>query len=616
MGMFETDWKDKYLKSLEELERKEKSWELSEAALRRCISHLSFVGDGRDRKLDNRLEDLRNRVRGERKISNVQGMIDAITDLADKLPKHEPAHQDLTPLSDGLIQVLDEAPFPVSMRRQVKALRGKLKSAPLDESHLNALRSLVIESLQVAPSPETDDKKGGLLGRLFHKEQGSEPQADQPGAPGGAPGDDQPQDTTAPPTHNEMDGVEIAGGLLLDLIDRLRHVEHWGKRMGALSVRARNATTERALNTLVKELADILQIPKEITFGADYALLTLLEKMDLPEALEPEVTALKGQLAEGVPEEVLPKVLEQIAGVVSQAGREAEKERQEVESFLLQLTQQLQALDSELVGVGSQGREIYEGSRRFGESVDSDVTDLHASVADASDLDELKTTVSERLDLLQERLREHRTEEDQRVERFEQDIVSLKSRLQDMEQESLDLKQKVDQARTQAFTDALTGLNNRHAFDVRMEQEYARWKRYQSQLSMIVLDVDLFKKVNDTYGHHAGDKVLHIIGEQIGRMLRDADFPARYGGEEFVVLLPEVDLQGAREVAEKIRLAVEEKGFHAGDRQVTITVSCGVAQLDEGDSEASLFQRADKALYQAKSSGRNRTCTQDDLNSA
>ncbi|MES9888788.1 MAG: hypothetical protein ABW140_18440, partial [Candidatus Sedimenticola sp. 6PFRAG1] len=74
-------------------------------------------------------------------------------------------------------------------------------------------------------------------------------------------------------------------------------------------------------------------------------------------------------------------------------------------------------------------------------------TDLHASVADASDLDELKTTVSERLDLLQERLREHRTEEDQRVERFEQDIVSLKSRLQDMEQESLDLKQKVDQAR-------------------------------------------------------------------------------------------------------------------------------------------------------------------------
>ncbi|MES9888334.1 MAG: hypothetical protein ABW140_16130, partial [Candidatus Sedimenticola sp. 6PFRAG1] len=99
----------KYLKSLEELERKEKSWELSEAALRRCISHLSFVGDGRDRKLDNRLEDLRNRVRGERKISNVQGMIDAITNLADKLPKHEPAHQDLTPLSDGLIQVLDEA---------------------------------------------------------------------------------------------------------------------------------------------------------------------------------------------------------------------------------------------------------------------------------------------------------------------------------------------------------------------------------------------------------------------------------------------------------------------------------------------------------------------------
>ncbi|MET0102922.1 MAG: GGDEF domain-containing protein [Sedimenticola sp.] len=612
MAMFETDWKEKYLKSLEELERKEKSWELTESALKRCISHLSFVGDGRDRKLDNRLEDLRNRVRGERNIKSIQKMVDAITDFADKLPKQQAREVDLAPLSEALVRVLDEAPFPVSLRRQVKALRGQLKSSQLDESHLSALRALVIEGLQATPKPEDEEKKSGLLGRLFNKGETEESRAEQPpeeAHPAAAPA----QETESPPDQEEMAAVEIAGGLLLELIDRLRHVEHWGKRLGGLSVRARNATTERALTSLVKELSEILQIPKEITFGADYALLTLLEQMDLPEALEPEVTALKGQLAEGVPEDAIPGILEQMAGIVGQAGRDAESERQEVERFLLQLTQQLQALDIELVGVSDQGREIYEGSRRFGDHVNTEVSGLHASVADARDLDELKSTVSDRLRLIQERLREHRSEEDQRVEQFERDIEGLKGRLQEMEQESLDLKRKVDEARTQAFTDALTGLNNRHAFDVRMEQEYARWRRYDSPLSLIVLDVDFFKGINDTYGHNAGDKVLHVIGEQIGCMLRDADFPARYGGEEFVVLLPEIDLQGAREVAEKIRTAIEEKGFHAGEKRVPITISCGVAQAGGDDEQADIFQRADKALYQAKNSGRNRTCSQDEL---
>ncbi len=619
MSVFETDYKNKYLKSLEELEQKEKSWELAEASLRRCISRLSFVGDGRNRKMDRRLEELRNRVRHESDLKRLQRMVEALAEMADKLEPEETPPLDLSGLSDGLVRILDEAPFPVSLKRRVKALRGKIRSEPLHEDNLTELRSLVIEGLQVKPPAEGGEKKAGLFGKLFHKEQPAEAappahaESVQPDVEKTAPQVNPNPAEPAAPVQENLDVVEMAAALLVELIDRLKHVDHWSRPLNSLSVRARNAGTERALNALVKELAEILQVPKEIRFGSDSVLLSLLEQIDLPRDLEPKVTPLKTQLAEGVEEEKIPRVLKQMADVLGQARRDAEKERQEVEEFLLQLTQQLQELDVELDGVGTQGREIYEGSKRFGESMDSQVSDLHASVADATDLDDLKNTVFTRLQKIQEHMRNHRAEEDQRSEQFETDIVQLKSRLQEMESESDDLKRKVDEARAQAFSDALTGLNNRHAFDVRMEQEYARWKRYQTPLSIIVLDVDFFKRVNDTYGHSSGDKVLRVIGNQVRSLLREVDFPARYGGEEFVILLPETELFAAHEVAEKVRLAVEEKGFHAGDKRVTITLSCGVAELGGDDSQQSLFERADNALYLAKSSGRNRTCTQDDL---
>ena len=157
------------------------------------------------------------------------------------------------------------------------------------------------------------------------------------------------------------------------------------------------------------------------------------------------------------------------------------------------------------------------------------------------------------------------------------------------------------------MVDSLTKLPNRGAYDAYIEKEYQRYVRYGGNLSLIVCDVDKFKNINDSYGHQAGDKVLQLISRQVKKGTRQTDLLARYGGEEFVVILPNTDSQAALQVAEKIRQEVAKCPFHFKGQRVQITLSCGVASFSEGMSHEEVFERADKALYQAKEKGRNQS---------
>ncbi len=157
-----------------------------------------------------------------------------------------------------------------------------------------------------------------------------------------------------------------------------------------------------------------------------------------------------------------------------------------------------------------------------------------------------------------------------------------------------------------ATRDSLTGALTRAFFEEYLVREVERVRRYGTELSMIMLDIDHFKRVNDTYGHDAGDVVLHELGEVISQVIRRADILARIGGEEFAIIVPETDLADAAVLAEKIRQAVCNHRFgKVGD----ITISIGVAQFRSHDTENSLLKKADRALYQAKNGGRNRVVT-------
>jgi diguanylate cyclase (GGDEF)-like protein len=159
-----------------------------------------------------------------------------------------------------------------------------------------------------------------------------------------------------------------------------------------------------------------------------------------------------------------------------------------------------------------------------------------------------------------------------------------------------------------AATDSLTGLFNRRYFHQALEREVSRLRRRDGSIALILLDIDHFKKLNDTYGHPMGDVVLKKVGEILRTTLRKGDVLARYGGEEFVILLPEASYRGTRDFAERIRKAIAAALLHPAGGRGKVTVSVGWSIFPE-DTENSqkLVELADKALYFAKDTGRNRT---------
>jgi two-component system, cell cycle response regulator len=163
-----------------------------------------------------------------------------------------------------------------------------------------------------------------------------------------------------------------------------------------------------------------------------------------------------------------------------------------------------------------------------------------------------------------------------------------------------------------ANTDALTHILNRRAFMEKMEMELHRSRRTRIPLSLIFTDIDYFKKINDSYGHQAGDIVLQKFSEKLSEFVRPYDFAGRYGGEEFVICLPNITAVQSRSVAERIRKNVEKMKILLPDdpQPITITASFGVAsfRFESQDSLNSLTARADEAMYRAKHEGRNRVC--------
>jgi len=168
------------------------------------------------------------------------------------------------------------------------------------------------------------------------------------------------------------------------------------------------------------------------------------------------------------------------------------------------------------------------------------------------------------------------------------------------------LQQRVEVASEMSMTDALTGLLNRYGLHRALQRELAEARRYGRPLSCLLIDIDFFKAVNDTYGHAAGDGALQQAARVIADSVRGSDVVCRYGGEEFLVLAPETGVEGARALAEKIRQSFSARRFGDAGRVFPLTLSAGVAQLDPGESGNDMIARADEALYHAKQTGRDR----------
>jgi diguanylate cyclase len=182
---------------------------------------------------------------------------------------------------------------------------------------------------------------------------------------------------------------------------------------------------------------------------------------------------------------------------------------------------------------------------------------------------------------------------------FKSGFAKLKQELNEATRHSEKLEKKLN-------LDQLTGACNRRAYDKKIEDEMDRFLRYGTTFSLLIIDADKFKNINDRYGHAIGDRCLQEIIKRSIPLLRKNDMLARYGGEEFTVIMPETDAKGAKEAAEKIRQTIEKIEFLYKNEKVRVTVSIGGTQVKEGDNtHLEIFERADVAVYKAKEQGRN-----------
>jgi len=191
---------------------------------------------------------------------------------------------------------------------------------------------------------------------------------------------------------------------------------------------------------------------------------------------------------------------------------------------------------------------------------------------------------------------------------YEQVVMQAKQARQRSEELAAELLKANARLRKLAFRDGLTGLYNHRYFQELMERETGRARRYRQPLSLMLFDVDYFKKVNDLHGHQAGDEVLRCLAKTVRAALRSTDLVARYGGEEFAVILPMTDLAGCKVFGERLRRQIEEMRVMVGGIAIRITVSLGLTTFEPGMvsmKTAQIIAAADAAMYQAKNQGGN-----------
>lgn len=337
-------------------------------------------------------------------------------------------------------------------------------------------------------------------------------------------------------------------------------------------------------------------------------LLRLMENIEIPELFSEQALELKQKLNTSKPTPLLENLLDDVIALILNIKQHLEQEQQEIDRFLAQLTDRLIDLGSTLTGARSAVLEASLNREKHDQSISDQMKQLQLHSSQATKLEPLKAIINVKLTEITQEIAQQNQNESLQRQQWQQQLDVMNTKLQSMETESAELKSKLQMAESLAMRDTLTGLPNRLAYQEQLTREFSRMQRNGSPLSLVVIDIDFFKSINDNFGHKSGDRTLAIIAKQLSQHCRKYDFPARIGGEEFVILLPNTNKNQAFKIADQLRIVIERTKFNAGGTAIPITISCGIAEFTAEDDADSVFERADQALYQAKQQGRNRCC--------
>ena len=338
-------------------------------------------------------------------------------------------------------------------------------------------------------------------------------------------------------------------------------------------------------------------------------LLEYFSALAIPAVFEPQALLLKETLLNpNQSKQPFEDVLRDLVQLLLKIKEYGEAEQQDIDQFLLHIANQLAELNIIVTETNAAANSSVKSRNKLDQAVFTQIRELQVEAIKTTSLDLLKENVNQCFKTIVSEIKTHHQQDKERQQQFQDHMAELVNKMISLEVETENLKVELKVIHTQATQDTLTGLPNRNAYNQRVKDEIARYKRYGTPLTMTIWDIDYFKKINDTFGHKSGDKVLALTANQLQQSTRDTDFIARFGGEEFVMLLPNTDVTLARILVEDLRQLVASTGFNANGKAVPITVSCGLTQFLADDTEDSFFERADKALYEAKNTGRNRCC--------
>lgn len=605
-------WKDKYLSSLEQQEKLERRWESRLDLLRRGLVRSSLAAEGADKAVDQCMQEMREILRRDDMDAALGNLIPRLEKaVLDSEQRRQQRAGEAAAALASLIEQLQRLRPPREVRKALKSLGKQLEDATTHQYLLPALLSqlsnLQGQALTVLQAPVQEQP--GLLQRLFgSRGETSESTAQAPGSVTEATGvaEELAVELTPTPTPTPT-AVAVANEpppsvSKVASVPARHQVQDASPVLDSLPLPPGLVRQEQAGDSpfsLPSSEPGYSAVAPHIASS----LRNLLDELELPARHLPQGEALRLRLEGNLNWYELVPVLDDLAVLVLAV---TDSGQREFAGYLKQLNERLAAFIKTL----SEAHEGYsasvENARSFNQQLRDLVSDLQNSVQEAADLESLKQALEQRLEGLLQSVSSHQRQRDSASDDVAERLQGLVKRVAEMEQEAQQFREHIEEQRQKSLLDPLTGLPNRAAWSERLDLEVARRQRYGGQLLLAVLDVDHFKRINDGYGHLAGDRVLKIIAGELSKRLRKTDFIARFGGEEFVLLIPATPLEGGVQLLETLRAAIEACPFHFKGEPVTITFSAGIAEFRNGEAAEVTFERADQALYRAKGAGRNR----------
>ena len=648
-------WKEKYLKSIEQQEKLERRWDARLDLLRRGLVRSTLAAEGTDRAVDQCMKEMREVVRTDDMDAGLAALIPRLEKaVLDSEQRRETRINQTSAALTALVTQLQTLPLPREVSRPLKSFAkqldarvGQAREIPLLLSELSGLQGKALSQLE---NPAEQDRPG-LLQRLFgHRdaEAANTPDADAPAAPVSVEPPtarepfvevSKPQSLAPEPPLTEL-LVPADDSIVQPLVVDPPEPAPISATQEQQPPEALRPITESAINPdelITQASAENAHLPPATTVEITpvdpelsehdilYALpdspepsyssvashiedtlLGLLDDLTLPERHRPQAESMRDRLKNGLNWYELLPILDDFATLMLAI---TDSGQHEFEVYLQRLNERLESFQSNLQAASAGHADNRSAAREMDTQIREQVDGLQSRMQEAADLDDLKVVLENHLEGLLGTMDEHQKKRDEREQEVAARLHSLAERVAHMEQEAQGYREHLEEQRQKALIDPLTGLPNRAAWSERLEDEVKQWQQHGNTLLLAMFDLDHFKRINDNYGHLAGDKVLKIIAGVLRKRLRGTDFIARFGGEEFVLLMPSTVPAAGLKLLENLRASIEACPFHFKGEPVTITISMGMTALRPGEQSDQALKRADQALYRAKNAGRNRVET-------